>query len=965
MADSTSYAKYTGLAGGGSFSAADLTDAGTDGITITGGTGAVNGTGTQIAQHVADATHNGYLSSVDWNTFNIINTVPADRQRYVSVAGNDSTGNGTFYKPFLTLAAAETAITNATSSVQYVINIGPGTFVAPSTKKPNIAWSGTGRRWTFITFAAGGMLLSNGAVTSSVMFKSLNMQMGNSQPLTFTQTTNVGGSLTVFMYDVRGFGLGGIVFNGATSGTSSLQTHGCEFGTNIALHSVLHFCTFTYFGNPITVDATSTLANAGFTFPVNTTNASQTVSVTGPTGPSGTLATSGILQGQAITGTGIPAGALVGPLNTGANTFVISLPATATNTGTTATFKINVQSTLQMYSGVHSGLTIGGTSTGTLYNVFRNAGSLTVNDAGTILALTSDAMNGVVPTIASGATLTRVSDAKGISFVPATSGDWTVQPTQLDDAINVLAATKANNISLAAVGSSPNANAATFASSILTLQPADATHPGALTAIAQAIGGDKTFAGSINAQNGINLSVVPSILGADPNAMLISAYNGAAPDEDGSALTIKAGDATQDSGAGNGGDLFIRTGLRSDGVPQGTAHLTAGNFFINGSGLVTPGSWAFNGNASIDNNNILNMVAQQPLNFYDADTSDRVSIYPPTSVTSYDIILPSTQGAANTTLSNDGSGVLSWTPFIGFTLPTSNSVYGGVTASGGMTGVANTAVGALTLAGVTSGDHNTGFGLAALNGLSTGSNNVAVGVGAGEIASSASENTLIGAFAGGGVNTGAANVLIGKSAGVGVSTADYNICIGTQSATGLTTGGGNIYIGSVNSAASSSVTGECVIGGDFSDISRFNLGHSQSFGGTPSGTVILSLGGDAAGADISGAGRVMQIAGVAGTGAGAGGDVRIATAPAGGSGSSVNALVDQVYVKGDGRVGIGATPTTSAALDVQSTTGAFMPPRMTTTQRNALTAAKGMIIYNTSTDQFQGYDGAWKSFTII
>ena len=48
----------------------NLTDAGTDGITVTGGTGAVLGSGTSISQHVADTTHNGYLASADWNTFN-------------------------------------------------------------------------------------------------------------------------------------------------------------------------------------------------------------------------------------------------------------------------------------------------------------------------------------------------------------------------------------------------------------------------------------------------------------------------------------------------------------------------------------------------------------------------------------------------------------------------------------------------------------------------------------------------------------------------------------------------------------------------------------------------------------------------------------------------------------------------------------------------------------------------------
>lgn len=48
----------------------NLTDVGTDGIVITGGTSAVWGAGTSLAQHVADSTHNGYLSSTDWSTFN-------------------------------------------------------------------------------------------------------------------------------------------------------------------------------------------------------------------------------------------------------------------------------------------------------------------------------------------------------------------------------------------------------------------------------------------------------------------------------------------------------------------------------------------------------------------------------------------------------------------------------------------------------------------------------------------------------------------------------------------------------------------------------------------------------------------------------------------------------------------------------------------------------------------------------
>jgi len=47
------------------------------------------------------------------------------------------------------------------------------------------------------------------------------------------------------------------------------------------------------------------------------------------------------------------------------------------------------------------------------------------------------------------------------------------------------------------------------------------------------------------------------------------------------------------------------------------------------------------------------------------------------------------------------------------------------------------------------------------------------------------------------------------------------------------------------------------------------------------------------------------------------------------------------------------TITPSAAVDIQSTTGAFFPPRMTTTQRDAMTQTEGAIIYNTTTSKLQ------------
>jgi len=60
-------------------------------------------------------------------------------------------------------------------------------------------------------------------------------------------------------------------------------------------------------------------------------------------------------------------------------------------------------------------------------------------------------------------------------------------------------------------------------------------------------------------------------------------------------------------------------------------------------------------------------------------------------------------------------------------------------------------------------------------------------------------------------------------------------------------------------------------------------------------------------------------------------------------------------------LGVGTrTPARSAVLHINSTTGALLPPRMTTAQMNALTAIDGMVIYNTTANDFAfRVNGAW------
>lgn len=47
------------------------------------------------------------------------------------------------------------------------------------------------------------------------------------------------------------------------------------------------------------------------------------------------------------------------------------------------------------------------------------------------------------------------------------------------------------------------------------------------------------------------------------------------------------------------------------------------------------------------------------------------------------------------------------------------------------------------------------------------------------------------------------------------------------------------------------------------------------------------------------------------------------------------------------------SPTLNAALEIRSTTGAFIPPKMSTTARDALIATNGMVIYNITIDKLQ------------
>ncbi|MFZ4549954.1 MAG: hypothetical protein ACOYN4_21070 [Bacteroidales bacterium] len=73
-------------------------------------------------------------------------------------------------------------------------------------------------------------------------------------------------------------------------------------------------------------------------------------------------------------------------------------------------------------------------------------------------------------------------------------------------------------------------------------------------------------------------------------------------------------------------------------------------------------------------------------------------------------------------------------------------------------------------------------------------------------------------------------------------------------------------------------------------------------------------------------------------------------------------FASNIFAQSVGINSTGDAPNPSAILDVSSTTKGFLPPRMTTVQRNAITnPTEGLVIYNTDEKSLNLYVGAWVS----
>lgn len=100
----------------------------------------------------------------------------------------------------------------------------------------------------------------------------------------------------------------------------------------------------------------------------------------------------------------------------------------------------------------------------------------------------------------------------------------------------------------------------------------------------------------------------------------------------------------------------------------------------------------------------------------------------------------------------------------------------------------------------------------------------------------------------------------------------------------------------------------------------------------------------------------------------------VGTMPSGSSGTTQATLNQRMYLTNEGSLAISDTISgggnitlvASAVLQTDSTTKGFLPPRMTTTQKNAIaTPAAGLVVYDTTLNKLCVYTTAWETITSV
>jgi hypothetical protein len=258
----------------------------------------------------------------------------------------------------------------------------------------------------------------------------------------------------------------------------------------------------------------------------------------------------------------------------------------------------------------------------------------------------------------------------------------------------------------------------------------------------------------------------------------------------------------------------------------------------------------------------------------------------------------------------------------------------------------NTFIGYLSGLYSTTGFSNTAIGSLAGRFITSGNNNTLLGNSAGQNITSGSSNSFFGQNTGTSTTTGSSNTLIGNTAGSSITTGGSNIAVGSYSLVSNTTGNNNSILGTQAVQDATSVNNTIAIG--------FNAGRYISGAVTAATTITNSIFLGFGAYPLADAQTNQIVIGTSSTGLGSN------TTIIGNSSTIQTALY--------GSLTLGTTSTTaSALLSMSSTTQGFLPPVMTTTQKNAISSpATGLIIFDTTLAKLCVYTGAaWQTITSL
>ena len=277
---------------------------------------------------------------------------------------------------------------------------------------------------------------------------------------------------------------------------------------------------------------------------------------------------------------------------------------------------------------------------------------------------------------------------------------------------------------LAAIGSSPNANGATISGSILNLEPASASFGGVVTTGTQTFAGAKTFNSDVVA-NTITVGLGSGSV-ATTTALGYQAMN--------SSLTM------------NNSVAVGYQALKNAGQVISAGSMIAGNEYM----IQTTGT--------------TNYVAEQGASSNSPGT----------------VFTAAAPGTGTGTVSpTEGNNVaVGYQALLANTYGTENIAIGGAALTSNTRGFENVAMGNGALYSSTTGSWNTALGGQSLQSVSTGSNNTAVGGSALNVVDG-SDNTALGYNAGSNLTSGSNNIFIGSGVQPNISnTASNQLNIG-------------------------------------------------------------------------------------------------------------------------------------------------------------------------------------------